>query len=361
MCAFDKVVLHRASYYARDLRSALPVKAFAPARTRLLWLPVHVGVIVLATSLITAGRVHWGLVPVLSLAIGAAFAGTTFLAHETLHGAVVRNQGLRHLIGWIGFLPFVVSPRLWVAWHNRIHHGNANRAGLDPDANPTLSEYRSSRRIRFVTDYLTLGRQSFTGIIGLLIGFSIQSAQVLSFARRRGFLSTREHRLAIAETALGVLVWTALALTLGPLAFLFVFVLPLVVANTIVMAFIMTNHSLSPLARVNDPLVNALSVTAPRWVEWLTLGFGYHVEHHLFPSMSSRHALLVREAILKRWPGRYQSIPLLGALLALHRTARVYEDETTLIDPRTGRKWPARAAPTHRADEVQAGPPTSPT
>jgi fatty acid desaturase len=109
-------------------------------------------------------------------------------------------------------------------------------------------------------------------------------------------------------------------------------VLPLLLANAIVMGFILTNHSLSPLSDVNDPLFNSLSVTAPAWVEWLTLRFGYHVEHHLYPWMSSRHAALVRDLIRARWPERYQSMPIWRALLALHRTGRVYKNATTLAD-----------------------------
>jgi hypothetical protein len=101
-----------------------------------------------------------------------------------------------------------------------------------------------------------------------------------------------------------------------------------------------TNHSLSPLTQVNDPLVNSLTVTAPRWIEWLTLRFGYHVEHHLFPAMSSRHSPLVRAFVRERWPERYQSMSLTRALLTLHRTARVYENDTTLLAPRTGRTCP---------------------
>jgi fatty acid desaturase len=163
---------------------------------------------------------------------------------------------------------------------------------------------------------------------------------MLVMARRRGFLSRREHWLAIAETGLGVAIWTTLAVVVGPLNFVFVFVVPLLVANAIVMSFIMTNHALSPLTEVDDPLMNALTVTSPPLIEWLTLRFGYHVEHHLFPSMSSRHAPRVRAAVEQRWPERYQSMPLLQALLALHRTGRVYADETTLTDPRTGRTWP---------------------
>jgi fatty acid desaturase len=115
---------------------------------------------------------------------------------------------------------------------------------------------------------------------------------------------------------------------------------PLVVANIIVMSFILTNHGLSPRVAINDPLVSGLSVTAPRWIEWLTLQFGYHVEHHLFPAMSSRHAQTVRELVRRRWPRRYQSMPLRSALSALHRTARVYKDAVTLVDPRSGREYP---------------------
>jgi len=135
-------------------------------------------------------------------------------------------------------------------------------------------------------------------------------------------------------------VWTAVGFLVGPLAFVFVYLLPLIVANTIVMTFIMTNHNLSPLSPVNDPLVNSLSVTLPRALEWLTLDFGFHVEHHLFPTMSTRNGRLVREALRQRFPERYQSLPLPVAIRQLHRTARVYRDDVTLIDPNTGETWP---------------------
>ncbi|MBA2541989.1 MAG: fatty acid desaturase [Deltaproteobacteria bacterium] len=87
-------------------------------------------------------------------------------------------------------------------------------------------------------------------------------------------------------------------------------------------------------------------MTAPRWIEWMTLGFGYHVEHHLFPAMSSRHAKDVRDVLQRRWPGRYRSMPLRTALAELHRTARVYKDAVTLIDPRTGREYATLPLPT---------------
>ena len=270
--------------------------------------------------------------------MGCSFAGLTFLGHEVLHGAVVRGKKLRRLVGWVGFLPFIVSPRLWEAWHNRVHHQHTNQAGQDPDAYPTLDEYRQSPLVRAVTEWAP-GRKRLRGALSLLVGFSIQSLHMLVDSRRRKWLTPAEHRRAIAETLLGAAFWSAVALLLGPVVFLFAYALPLLVANTIVMGFILTNHSLSPHTDVNDPFINSLSVTGPRWFEWLTLGFGYHVEHHLFPAMSARHAGKLRDVLRKRWPNSYQSLPILRALRALHRSGRVYETQTTLVDPKTGQRW----------------------
>ena len=299
---------------------------------------MHLSLLVGGVLLLSVWHLPWFAKPLLSLPMGCSFAGLTFLAHETLHGAVVRGKKLRRLVGWIGFLPFVVSPRLWEAWHNRVHHNSANQPGQDPDAYPTIEEYRQSPMVRAVTE-LGPGRGRLRGAFSLVIGFSVQSVHMLFVARQRKWLTPSEQARAFAETMSGVAIWTALALLIGPLAFTFAFVVPLLVANAIVMGFILTNHSLSPHTEVNDPLINSLSVTGPNWFEWVTLGFGYHVEHHLFPAMSGRHARGLRAILRTLWPRHYQSLPLLRALRALHRSARVYDTRTTLVDPKTGRRW----------------------
>jgi fatty acid desaturase len=326
--------------YARVIRPHLKPGAFQPARSRLWWLPVHLALVTLSISSLSLGWLPWLAAPLVSLVIGMSFAGLTFLGHETLHGAIVRGPRLRYLVGWLGFSPFVVSPRLWLAWHNRVHHGNTQHEGKDPDAYPTLHEYRQSRAIRLAMQ-IAPGLRRLRGASTPLIGFSVQSTHMLFAARARGFLSAREQAYAITETLLGIALWSALAIMTGGWVFLFAFVLPLLVANAIVMGFILTNHSLSPLTDINDPLLNSLSVTTPRLIEWATLGFGYHVEHHLFPAMSARHAPEVRAALRAHYPGKYQSMPLLRATVALHGSARVYKDASTLVDPNSGREWPA--------------------
>jgi len=329
-----------AGEYVRELRPHLPAEAFEPARSRLWWLALHVPLVAAGTALIAAKVLPIWLLPAVSLLIGASFAGLVFLGHETLHGAVVRGKALRHLVGFVTFLPFVVSPRLWVAWHNRVHHGNANRAGVDPDAYPTLAEHRADLGVRISTDWFGAGRRRVYGLVSLFVGFAFQSGHVLLVAGRRGYLTRREHRLALLETALGVSLWLGFAWALGPLGFFFACFVPWVVANAAVMAFILTNHSLSPLTERNDPLENSLTVTVPRWVDVWTLNFGAHVEHHLFPWMSSRHAPAVTLLVRERWPERYQSLPLFTALRAVHATARVYLNPTTLFDPETGECFP---------------------
>jgi fatty acid desaturase len=186
----------------------LPAEAFAPATSRLLWLPFHLAVIATCTVAIASGWLPWALVPLASIAIGIGFGGITFLAHETLHGGVVRNKVAKKIVGWIGFAPFVVSPRLWCVWHNREHHAHANQPGLDPDMYPELSTYEQSRLVRLVTDGFSLGARRWTGVLSLMFGFSVQSAQILFAVRRWGWMSRREHTLAFVESALGVAMWT---------------------------------------------------------------------------------------------------------------------------------------------------------
>ncbi len=332
--------LHTVAEYAREIRPVLPPGAFAPARSRVLWLPFYAVVIASLAWSMASGRLPWFLWPVASLVIGFGMSACTFLAHETLHGGVIRGRTAIRVIGWFGFSTFLLSPQLWVAWHNRVHHNHCGQPGIDPDMYPTLQEYKTDRGARIMADYFGIGRRRVMSFLSILFGFTGQSMQMLFTAKKRGFLTPKLHRRAIIETLLAVAMWGVVAVLVGFVPFIFVYLLPLVVANSVAMAFVMTNHNLNPVTQINDPLVNSLSVTLPQPLMWMTLGFGYHVEHHLFPTMSSRSGPAVRAALLAKFPERYQSMPLFRALGELYRTARVYQDDTTLIDPPSGATWP---------------------
>src|SRR5262249_22466798 len=159
--------------------------------------------------------------------------------HEVMHGATVRARGLRHAIGWICFLPFTLSPRLWVRWHNQVHHGHTMEVGVDPDAYPTVEAWRGSKLAR-VADHFSLSAGHRAGFVSVVFGFTVQSVQLLLFwAKPRGGFSRRHYRAAVAETLAGVAFWAALAAWLGPLGFVFAYLLPLLVANSVVMGYIL--------------------------------------------------------------------------------------------------------------------------
>ena len=336
--------------YANAVRPGLPEAAFEPARSRLAWLPVHVTIIAAITWAISSHQLPTALWPVASIVIGVCMSAVAFLGHEVLHGGVIRGRVAIRVIGWICLLPFTVSPTLWTNWHNRVHHNQCAKAGSDPDLYPTLAEYHDQFAARIMADYFGLGGRRWRSIISLLLGFTGQSQQMLWMARTLDILTPGLQRRAIGEFLLGVAFWTAIAFAIGGVPFVFVYVLPLIIANAIVMMFILTNHCLSSLTpAVNDPLANSLSVTLPRVLEWLSLDFGFHVEHHVFPSMSSRHGRVVRAELRARFPDHYQSMPLMHALGQLYRTGRVYRDDTTLIDPRTGETFPTLQPRTSRS------------
>lgn len=326
----------------RRVRNELGRKLFQKEPRRLIWLPFHGAVLGLATLLglqARASGVHplW-LLPV-SFLVGLSFAGLAFVAHEALHGALIGNRRLARLVGFVGFFPFCVSPRLWVAWHNRVHHGNTNVAGKDPDAYPTWDEYRNGAAARYSVLIGAPRSGKWRGILTFLIGFSVQSSQVLFFAKARGHLSAKDQRWAITQTLVAWCLWASFGYLVGPALFVMLFVIPLCVGNAVVMAHIVTNHSLNPLSTENDALSTSLTVTVPRWFNFYTLGFGYHVEHHLFPGASHKRGPEISR-LLETWaPSRYQKMPLTSALALLFRTPRVYRDEVTLIEPSSGETW----------------------
>lgn len=300
-----------------------------------MWLGVHLTVVALGVFAVWQG-IPWPLLPLVSLLVGLSFAGLAFVAHEALHGALTRRGRWARLVGLVGFWPFSLSPRLWIAWHNRVHHGHANEPGRDPDALASLDEYQESASVRTSTDVQAWSR----GVLTLAFGFTVQSLGVLAGAVKKGILTPRVQRRAVLETCLAFTFWFLLGALFGIEVLVFCYLIPLVVGNAIVMMHIVTNHGLSGTVERDDPLASSLSVTVPRIFSWYTLDFGYHVEHHLLPSVSNRHARTVRARILELVPERYHAVPLRVALAAYFRQARLYLDSHTLLNPRTLRLLP---------------------
>jgi fatty acid desaturase len=286
---------------------------------------------------VVAAAPPWYLALGAALIAGHSWACLSFLAHETLHHAVVRNRLIERLVGYCGLGIYCLSPALWVAWHNQAHHGHAGNPETDPDTFGTLHSWENSVVERAMMR-VSPGSGHKRSAVFLFVTFSMHSLVVLLVhSHRSNYYARVSRRVVYAETAAMLAFWMAVLLVVGPWNFLFIYVVPLLVANAVTMSYIVTNHFLNSHTTINDPLVNSLSVTAPRWLERLHFQFGYHVEHHVFPTISGRHAPAVRAALVRLYGDRYLTLPHLRALRLIYTRPKLHRTYDQLIDPRTMR------------------------
>lgn len=317
--------------YVRETKKHLPREVFAPVPGRLWWALPHLLLIALAAAAILGTAWPVAVKLLIGLVMGHSMGCLGFLAHEVLHGSVLKTPWLRDLVGGLLFSPFGLSPKLWRRWHNVEHHGHTQHPDLDPDAFDTFESYTNHRGVQFLSR-LPAGVRSFLYFFSFTFWFSLHSLLIQKNLGPK--LPVRERRAILAQTVAPYLVWTILAFALGLPQFLLVFVVPLLVANFLVIAYIATNHGLNPMTETNDPLLNSLSVTVPRWMDKLHFNFSHHVEHHVFPSVNPSHAPVIKATLKGLYPDRYREMPWGTALALLWRTPRFYApDRVHFVDP----------------------------
>ncbi|WP_026703159.1 fatty acid desaturase family protein [Salibacterium aidingense] len=328
--------LEKFAVYAKQVKKHLPKEAFKPAPARLLGGLAYLIVVAVCFLMIGLFPIHPIVNLIFSFVIGASFAALGFLGHEILHGTVIRKAWLRDILGAIAFWPLSVSPKIWRKWHNLTHHVHTQHEDHDPDAWPTLEKISRMKGFRNVYR-LPLFIRAFFAFASLSIQFSVHSLKMLGIYLKE--FKPRKQPEVLLQTIVPWASWISLLFFIGFENWLFAFLLPLLIANFIVMAYISTNHRLNPLVPVNDPLANSLTVTVPKWVDVLHFNFSYHTEHHLFPGMSSKYYPLVKEQIKKMWPDRYHEMPMSRALKALWQTPRVYFNQNELVEPYSNQSY----------------------
>ncbi|UCZ54158.1 acyl-CoA desaturase [Bacillus shivajii] len=325
---------HSFGWYASRISKKMPNYTLRPVPTRLLGGLAYAIVVISSFLAIGLLSLHPVVNLLLSVVIGFSFAGLGFLGHEILHGTVVRKRWLMNVLGAIAFWPLSTGPELWKKWHNLTHHVHTQDEEKDPDAWPTLEKISKMKAFRWVYR-LPLFVRATASFASLTIQFTMHSLKCF-FTYLKEFHPTKRPKVWIQAIAPWV-TWIGLLFIMGFESWFFAFLLPLLIANFIVMAYISTNHRLNPLVPVNDPLANSLTVTVPKWVDVLHFNFSYHTEHHLFPAMSPKYYPIVKQHIKEMWPDRYHEMPMGKALIALWKTPRVYHGHHDLIDPQGGK------------------------
>lgn len=326
--------------YQQELKKRLPEDIFKRTPGRAFYLVSFIALNISLISLVVYVNPAWYFKLLAAFAIGQFNAGMAFVAHEALHGSIFKNKFLQDLVGNIGFAPFMVSATYWRFWHNTLHHGNTQLIYKDPDAFPTLSVYKRSKFMRVVFD-LAPGSKNPLSFFYFFYWFSFQSVLNQSYMRFKNKMwDNMDHARVTMEfiplclMAAGYMYWVGLE------NFVWLVLIPLCVQNYVVLSYILTNHNISPLTKINDPLENSLTVTTNPFWDFLHLNFGYHVEHHLFPRVSCKHSKKIHRLLKEMYPGKYKSMPKWKALKYLYQTPRLYKNSTELVHPKTLKTYP---------------------
>ncbi|MBE1555422.1 fatty acid desaturase family protein [Sporosarcina limicola] len=320
--------------YARELRRLLPKEAFKRSPKRIGWFYLHMLIIATGFFCIFSSD-NLILYFLLSLLIGQSMGILSFLGHEIIHGTVVKGKKKIFFFGTLCMFHWGMSANVWIAWHNRKHHTHTQKWMEDPDCFGPVILFQKSTTMQKLQK-LTPGSNYKRSYFFLLYWFSFHT-MLMIFKTPGLFKSKKEHLYTKIFHLITMIGWPAILLLLNPKYLIFLWLIPLAISNFLMMGYIATNHFLSPSTnKVNDPLVNSLTVRSFKLLEAFHLHNNFHVEHHLFPELNPKYAPLVQKLILERWPDKYQQMSHWKALKMVYSTPRFYKTETKLIDPRTG-------------------------
>jgi fatty acid desaturase len=326
--------------YNQEIQAVLPKETFKRNPLRGGWIVVNFAVMYLIGSVVLLETTPVWAKLLLGIAFGIVSARNTFLAHEILHGAIFKNKTLEKITGFLGFTNCLISPTYWCFWHNKLHHGNTQLLYKDPDAFPTRSVWKKSKFMQKVFK-LSPGSGYLRSIFYFFYWFSFQAFINQAWMRFGNKMWDRlNHKKVTIEFIAQIVILGVYLYLIGPSHWIYLAVIPFAVQNYTLTSYIFTNHNLCPYTKVNDALINSLTVTNhPVW-EFLHMNFGYHTEHHIFPNMPMSSAKKVNKALKTLYPDKFQELPKARALKLLYTTPRVYKNRTTLVHPETGREVP---------------------
>jgi fatty acid desaturase len=343
----EQLLIHQ-SDYAKTLRPFLPAEAFAPDPSKLILLLIHL-VILISGWAIASDLSNWNtsllwLFLPIAIVMGNSVIALLFSVHALMHGSVIKNARLSHVIGLVALAVWWMPPTLWKAVHNREHHNKTNSAG-DPDRSYTYEQPKTWGKWiqnQFVPSadvspfVLMFGMATAWGVHGFrnltsVVLFNRKSVDYVPAA----FTVSPKERWAIAQEYLviialhlSVIAW----LGFDPKQLLLGYFLPIAIGHAGAMFYIYTNHLLCQMTSLNDPLVNTLSLRVPKLFDRLHLNFSYHTEHHIFPGMNSDYYPLVQDLLKEHYPERFNLIGAGAAWRLLMKTPRHYRDNSTLTN-----------------------------
>lgn len=254
---------------------ALSARADAPGLIRT---GIHLLAIAAGAALVWATLGTWWVWPAMfvhGLTLVTLFAPL----HESVHYTAFRSRRIADVVGWISGAAIG-----WNAPYYRHFHLAHHRYTQDPARDPEL------------TVPVPTGWWSF---FVRLSGWAHWRNRALEFwdisrgefGPRAQWIPAASRAAVVRSVRLQVAVYAAIlvvSVAIGSTAALWYWVLPVLLAQPALRAWLLCEHTLCP--ETDDPLVNTRTTLVPAAMRLLMWNMPFHAEHHLYPQIPF-HAL----------------------------------------------------------------------
>lgn len=253
----------------------------------------------------------WGAlaisVPIMILH-GIVAAQFAFIAHETSHRQVFRNNKLNDNAGRILANLFAgLSYGFWIRKHNR-HHNKPNQINYDPDINIRVLSFtpESVQEKKGIEKLLSKNQGWLFPILLFFTSFDLLLDSIVSITRKDKKLEHRflEFGMMIVRQV------TPFIITLLIFQNIFVaaglWVIMMLSFGFFMGAAFAPNHKGMPLVPkdskidfFNRQVLTSRNIKSTWMTDNLMGGLNYQVEHHLFPSMARPHLKRAHEIVVE--------------------------------------------------------------
>lgn len=247
-------------------REELLARSDAPG---LRQLALHWGAILITGGLILLEAPFWPLlIPLQGILIVFLFTAL----HETIHKTAFKTLAVNKLVATVsGFL--LILPPDWFRYFHFAHHRHTNDPARDPELETPKPDNLGS--YLWYLSGLPVWASHLRTLVTNAMGRNSDS-----FVPPKGTMKIRQ------EARLFLALYAALAadsLALQSDALIWVWLLPALVGQPFLRAYLLAEHSGCP--QIADMLANSRTTFTSAFVRFLAWNMPYHAEHHAFPAV----------------------------------------------------------------------------
>lgn len=246
-----------------------------------------------------------------AIAYGANWTVTGLFVHELIHGYIIQSRNWQKLISLPCMYYSMLAPTFWSHWH-MIHHRfgtlDENISGFQ-----TINWARTPR-LKALVERIRPPTNGVGAAIYLFFWKSVATIinQVFFFLKPRFKKKINRYRMAAELLFLigaHALVW----IYLSKEQIFFVEVVPWIVQNFFASSIVVTNHH-PRLIQSGVGIENSCSIhLGSKLFDRYILNSGYHVEHHLAPTLRAQYLPALSQYLTSQTGGRYRPISVLKA------------------------------------------------